>query len=177
MDKATLKVTIASTIVAVAAAGAAFWSSYEARMTRLDSERPFLGVDPQNRDGAKNPIPWPGTPDRIGASDRSAALNVRVRCTAAIKPARWDPGLPSTQTFTFPFILPTHWVSVNCADPSFNPPQSATVVELGTVEYQDDRKNNYLTPFCFYYQFIPVDRDHALDIHQCEDNEGLPNLK
>ena len=51
VEKATLMVTIASTVVAVATAGAAFWSGYEARNTRLDNERPFLSIDPQNCDG------------------------------------------------------------------------------------------------------------------------------
>lgn len=177
MDNATLKVTVASTIVAVAAAGAAFWSGYEARRSRLDSERPFLNIEPQNHDNANNPLPGPLTPDRIYAIDRSAARSVRVRCAATTEPAHWNLGPTSSPTYTFPYILPTQWVLINCGDPSFNPPPNSTVVEFGTVEYQDDRNNDYLTPFCFDYKYIRVDPDHALDIHQCEDTKGLPDLK
>lgn len=45
IDRATLVVGVASTFVAVVAAAAALWTGYEAHKTRIDDERPFVGVD------------------------------------------------------------------------------------------------------------------------------------
>lgn len=45
IDRISLRVTIASTVVAVIAAIAGVWTGYEAHQTRIEDERPFIAVD------------------------------------------------------------------------------------------------------------------------------------
>jgi hypothetical protein len=178
LDRATLRVTIASTFVAVVAALAAIWSGYEARQTRLDSERPFVFVDPLNRGADGSSIRNGTMRTQIRAFDKSAARNVLVTCLMFVDGSQsrttWTDAA-KTQPVLFPYLLPTQWVAIYCpATPAVSPQPQSTVVELGTVTYDDDRENHYLTPFCYTYIFVP-DRD--LDIASCNENRGLPNLQ
>jgi hypothetical protein len=178
IDRATLKVTIASTIVAIAAAGAAFWSGYEARQTRLDLERPFVSVDPRNEDDSNPPkaLPGPILPTRLLAFDKSAAHNIVVKCKTAIDTLQqWTADEIRSPTHTFPYMLPTHFNFIQCpADAAFKPTPNTAIVQLGTVEYEDNRGEHFLTPFCFRYAYTP---GVVIDVAQCGDTRGLPDLK
>jgi hypothetical protein len=175
IERATLHVTIASAIVAIAAAGAAFWSGYEARQTRLDLERPFVSVDPLNKDGDK-PLPGPVLPTRLVAFDKSAAHDIVVKCKTAVDTSQqWTADEIKSPTRTFPYMLPTHFNIIQCpADATFKPAPNTAIVQVGTVEYQDNRGGNYLTPFCFRYTYTP---STVIDVAQCSDTRGLPDLK
>jgi hypothetical protein len=86
-DRLMFRVTLASTIVAVVAAGAAVWTGYEARMTRIGDERPYVTMDLKaTLDEAKSARLNKTTRTRLHvssdltASGRSPARNVQISC-------------------------------------------------------------------------------------------------
>jgi hypothetical protein len=173
LDRATLRVTLASTAVAVLAAAAAFWSSYEAHEARMDDERPFINID-FNFPG--NGIVPSILDNHILAEGKSPARNIRVMCLTAVDtapPLMWSAN--GIQTDTFPFLLPNHWVKPQCSvTPGYNPPVNATIIDMGVVEYEDSRSKRYRTPFCYTWALAP---DRPLDVHQCGMARGLPDVK
>ena len=173
IDKATFRVTLASTVVAVLAAAAAFWSGYEAHEARMDDERPFINVD--FKFPGKDIVPTV-LDNHLLAEGKSPARNIRVMCLPAIdtaSPLMWSTNGLSTDTF--PFLLPTHWVKTQCSvAPGYNPPVDATIVDMGVVQYEDARRKQYLTPFCFTWVLAP---DQPLDVHQCGTTRGLPEVE
>src|ERR1700742_3650594 len=85
IERRTLVVAIASFVVAVAATGAAFWSSWEAHKTRVNEERPILKTIyiPDNL------APAQFVRIQITNIGKSAAKDIRVRCASTID----DPNL------------------------------------------------------------------------------------
>jgi hypothetical protein len=49
-ERITLVVTVLGVPISLCAAAAAFWASYEAHATRIEDERPFIGVELALRD-------------------------------------------------------------------------------------------------------------------------------
>jgi hypothetical protein len=172
IDSANLRVTIASTFVAVVAAAAAIWSGYEAHQTRIDDERPFITPGP-----AEQLHPSPFVRIQIMNNGKSAAKKVHAICVNAVETpgseVQWRPELPGAPS-NFPFLLPTTWVKFNCPLTSQNNlPDRGTAVELGVVEYQDVRGNRYQTPFCYTFAFPYTD----IDVHECNENRNLPDVE
>jgi hypothetical protein len=173
IDRASLFVSVASTFVAVIAAAAAVWSVYEAHKTRVNDERPFVLVTPAPDPGAPPPIRL-----LLTETGKSPARRLRVSCetlmdTAEAK-ATWSPASGASPTNTFAYLLPTIWIKFACpSETNYTPPSEGTVVELGAVQYQDDRDNQYTTPFCFTFT-VPYT---VVDAHQCSENRNLPDLR
>jgi hypothetical protein len=180
LDKITLRVTVASVIVAVLAVGAAFWSAGEAHWARVDDERPMLRAEPINK---IDKVPLRAIIEtHIWAEFKTPAKNVRVTCiTANDVPAgsvRWNPSWEITNTI--PIIFPEVWAKAACPlQPHFDATPGTPVVQFGTIQYQDLKNAEYLTPFCFYYRIIPPDApgDQAPDVSICPDFRGLPDLQ
>lgn len=173
IDKSTLRVTIASTFVAVVSAAAAFWSGYEAHKTRVDDSRPLLTTAPAERLAGS-----PFVRIQITEIGKSTAKNVRASCKAAIESnsvaTKWDSKASDSPTETFPYLQPSVWVKFNCpSNDSATLPQNGLAVEMGVIQYEDLDANQYSTPFCFSFQ-TPY---NAIDIHECGERRNLPELK
>jgi hypothetical protein len=185
LDRAALYVTIASTLIAVFAATAAFWSGWEAHKARVDDERPFVAVDLQ---------PWPGElsvpiEDRAYASaphlvafGKSPARHLSVTCgmvsynpTARIT---WNPNDKGLRTSTYSDLLPSRTIPIRCGSlnshATDDSQDSHIVIAIGSLVYADDKQAQYVTPFC--YQVTPREKIASL-ITPCEELYGLPDLK
>jgi hypothetical protein len=173
IEDATLRVTIASTFIAVIATAAAIWSGYEAHQTRIDDERPF--ITPAT---AEQLPPSPFRRIQINNNGKSAAKNVHAICVSGVETpgsqVQWHPELPGAPGNNFPFLLPTTWVKFNCPLTAQNDlPNSGMAVELGVVEYEDVTGNRYQTPFCYTFTFPYIDAD----VHECNEKRNLPEVK
>jgi hypothetical protein len=185
IDRLTFRVTLASTIIALLAALAAFWSGYEAHQARIDDERPFLAVDvtlPTADD--KIWIPVFGSPKfirtKITAFGKTPARNVDVTCESypallgdkVIWPVDKVEGDPTTK---FPFILPSRTVQVSCPYAKSIPESERGIVisQYGVAQYQDDSNTTYQTPFCV----VAVQDEADPRVTQCPKSNGLPNLR
>ena len=169
--------TLTGTAIAIVAALTGIYTGYDAHQARLDDERPFLNVGFETP--AKGEPPIPGILDiRTKAEGKSPAKDVSVLCVIAldtVPPRDWSTSGLSADTF--PFLLPGQWVKPKCSlgagyDPK-NPPINATIVAMGSVQYEDTRKQ-YSTPFCFTWTFDP---NKNLDVHACGTSRGLPDVK
>jgi hypothetical protein len=185
IDRATLGITVASTVVAVIAAIAALWSGYEAHETRIAEERPFLAVDvtlPSAED--KLWIPVRGSPaffrTKISAFGKSPARNVEVTCESY--PALlgnkvvWPPDKnEGNLTTKFPFILPGRTMLVGCPYTKgiAESERGELISQYGLVEYTDDSDTVYRTPFCV----VAVQDKDDPRVTQCPKFNGLPDLK
>jgi hypothetical protein len=190
LERANLRVTIASTIIAVAAASAAFWSSWETRQTRLTDERPFLGADVVAPPGP-NDVPFPSGNDlayfrtHLVASGRTPAKKVHVLCaTSQSRPLDWrniDWSNLSIDHYTinFPYILPAHSVEIACSPLSVRPSEESFRVkpafELGVIQYTGEGETPYQTPFCYELKWKPLDSPPL--VNPCHENYGLPELR
>jgi hypothetical protein len=177
IERASFWVTVASTVVAVAAAGAAIYSAYEARETRIEDERPSVMADhlPDQKVGASSPF----LRIQVQNKGKSTAKNIRVSCRNVFEipasPAQWNPETaPSTETYRY--FQPTKWVRLSCANPDGgNPPANAKAVELGIITYQDLDDREYVTPFCVTFE-IPSN-NAPLDVYECKGDRNLPKLE
>jgi hypothetical protein len=183
LDKITFRITVASTVIALLAAGAAFWSGWEAHKARVDDERPFVNVTPLNVDGDDQPLRTIIDARVAALASRSPARNVLLTCITAVDtpqaPVLWHPEkLPVTRTYSD--ILPDVWARGACPpEPGFIPTDDAHIIQLGTVQYEDEEHTHYLTPFCFTYKPVPQNSDprRKADVALCDKDRGLPDLK
>jgi len=187
LDTLTLRVTIASTIIALLAAVAAFWSGYEAHKARVDDERPFLDVDvtalsPDDPIKIAAPLRWRFYRSKIVASGKSPAINVRLTCAAvsyspSVEP-NWQPlGKYRYTARSFPYILPNRSAIFGChsIDDPATPQLDPNMVTLfGVLQYQDQQGTAYQTPFCFGVGLNPKNDPFII---QCHKTYGLPDLK
>jgi hypothetical protein len=183
-DQAMFLVTLASTLVAVFAAIAAFWSVYEAHQTRITDERPFLAVD-FTQDNAKTSEQgeaglFPPFHMSLVAFGKTPAKRVMVRCEMQIddkKTMVWDDKY-GYKRFAYPYILPSRSVNMFC--PLKEPSQSQTsatiknYVILGVATYEDETRRKYVTPFC---EEIFMLYGKIEGIGPCERDVRLPELK
>jgi len=178
VDKATLRVTIASTLVAVLAAAAALWSGYEAHKARVDDERPFLAVDVKPKPPEEFIPAAPTLHTEIVAYGKSPARKLQINCVTFLHNSSEDVPWHTPNNFvklTFPFLLPARSIAIGCPlrkddrkdlYPNF--------IEMGIVQYEDDQQTHYTTPFCF--NFI-VTNNGPEQIRECLDSRGLPDLR
>jgi len=162
IDRISLRVTIASTVVAVIAAIAGVWTGYEAHQTRIEDERPFIAVD-------FTPDPTTAQMDLIDqlhffdthlvSTGRTPARKVQFTCgmiptSSGGQTPKWPlQGLDPRQFTTLPYLLPGHSQQVSCQQvPNFAHPipyESVTgLTRLGEINYQDLHGNHFCTPFC-----------------------------
>jgi hypothetical protein len=163
-DKANMRITLVSTLVAVIAAGAGLWTAYEARQSRIEDERPFIAVDFAPEPDEAN---LPHLVDKLHffntqlvSTGRSPARQIQFLC-GMISPPRDGPaglkwplaGLDARQFITLPYLLPGHTQQVSCQQvPNFADPEKnediTALIRLGQVNYQDQYAKSYCTPFC-----------------------------
>jgi hypothetical protein len=174
LEKRTLQVTIASTIVALVAAGAAIWSSIEAREARIEDGRPLLTANPPT----PQPNATPFMPIAISNAGRLPAKNVQVSYKCAIETNSvknlWQPEELNAPDANYPYIYPGGWIVLRCPGPTQSAQTSSgTVVELGAVQYQDVSDRSYLSPFCFQFS-LP---GPGVDVAECPPGRNLPAPK
>jgi hypothetical protein len=180
IERATLWVTIASTFVAVAAAGAAFWSSWEAHESRINDERPFPTPEPvQLKPGEQSTATPPFIKINVQNNGKSSAKKILITCKSEIETAEshvtWNAQESKSPTDTFPYLAAAVWLRVACpSPPHYTIPASGTAVELGTVQYHDVSDRNFVTPFCFTFA-VPYTNNP--DVHQCSETRNLPELE
>jgi hypothetical protein len=173
LEKQTLRVAIASTIVAVAAAGAAIWSSIEAHQARVEDGRPMLTANPPQ----PQPDATPFMPIAISNVGKSTAKNVRISYKCALETNNatnfWQPEKLKTPGVTYPYIYPAGaWIVFRCPTPTQSArASSGTVVELGVIQYQDLSDRTYLSPFCLQFP-LPGPR---VDVVECPPGRKLPD--
>jgi hypothetical protein len=176
LERQNLLVTIASTVVAVAAAVAAFWSSYEAHKARIDDERPTLIANIVSRLTPTYPF------KRIEVENigKSPAMKIQVYCKTMFESdngeSTWRPEDMQGTKDTFAYLYPGIFVDVNCPQAaSYTPGAAGAVVQLGIIQYQGSRGDSYQSPFCYTFQLSgpQIDPTH-LDVHQCGDSRNLP---
>jgi hypothetical protein len=111
-------------------------------------------------------------------SDSGApAKNLRATCMTAVDPTgtplTWPAVSPQPQTF--PYLLPNQWVRILCPAPlGYTPAKNLDSIELGFVDYEDVNAKQYRTPFCFDFLLAS---NNNIDVRECSDNRGLPELK
>jgi hypothetical protein len=179
MNMITLYVTVASTLIALAAAGAAFWSGYEAHKARIEDERPFISIDiiqPDDKQPQAHEVPF-FLETRSHDIGKTPARYLRATCftgmDSATAPVRWP--TPNPQFQTFPYVLPDHYVDISCPAPDgYAPTKNLHSIEIGFVEYQDAHANPYRTPFCFHFGLAS---NNNIDVQECSQSRGLPELR
>ena len=177
LERENLFVTVASTVVAVAAAVAAYWSSYEAHKARVDDERPTLIAEPIDR---VTPT-YPYKRIKIKNIGKSSATNIQVICKSVFESGSaataWQSADLHAHADTFPYLYPTIWVAEDCpvAATGYTPGATGRVVELGVIRYLDVKGDSYLSPFCLTFDLsgAQIDVQH-LDVHECADARNLP---
>jgi hypothetical protein len=190
-DKAMLRVTLASTLVAVIAALGALWSGYEARETRTEDERPFLAVDISPEQIASDDPN--GKLLRLKSLGKTAALKVKVRCltvpsTGAVDWARLETADDQQKriweyTDSFPYILPASNEPISCSQivlPAGTLIDQKYFTVFGTVSYESIGEDKYQTPFCLNLNKYPDNVVHSIEpaLTQCTDIAAkLPPLK
>ena len=157
-ERITLVATVLGVVISLCAAGAAFWSSYEAHETRIEDERPFIGAELAPPDASAEQINKTAIIKSFG---KTPALKVRTVCllSPTEENVHWkylDP-LKDNQTFqfdkldSFPYMLPNHQELVQC--PESLAPQTSVIDQTlftiyGRVTYQSMSGQEYETPFC-----------------------------
>jgi len=192
-DRIALIVTLTSTMVAIVAAFAAVWSGYEAHVTRIEDERPFIAVDITDSVESSQPSITDFFPAhaRIVGFGKTPAENLVATC--AIVPRSRETKIswsPKNQypKLTFPFVLPSRSLPLPCTiagDPkttgATGAPGQFQYIEFGVVEYQDDAGRAYQTPFCQVITLngggAPYKSDPPADIDKCPPDVGLPKLR
>jgi hypothetical protein len=181
-DKSMLRVTLASTAVAVIAALATLWSGYEAHKTRIEDERPFLAIDFKPIEGPpRTPLPSESPPfdTLIVAFGKSPAKKVSLRCAfdKSGDPIRWDQSIYRFQS-NYPYILPGRSELTGCQPldprPSKSLPGPKSWALFGVVTYEGEEHRRYLTPFCETAYVVP---GAPILFQQCHEDIGLPELR
>jgi hypothetical protein len=184
-DRITLLVTIVSTFVAVIAAAAAVWSSYEAHSARIQDERPFVAVDVTARLVNDRPQPGMAITTTFEAFGKTPARNVTIRCRISENSDELDAFVRHPGNLTgvdYAYILPSRSLTDPCypSHPFFqHHPQLLDV--YGIVTYHDDAGRAYQTPFCFIAAIIgggQTSTPQEAPVHTCmTDRWKLPPLK
>jgi len=186
-DRAMLRITLASTFVAVVAALAALWSGYEAHQTRIEDERPFVAIDaspeiPGAMKFAGNEQLAPGEimplQTQVTAFGKTPSEHIHVMCAVVADNPKieWKPTKDYGE-WHFPFLLPGRSGEIAC--PYVGPPSTRpkhadiTYVQFGFTEYEDEAGSKFRTPFC---QMI-LPGMPTFHIEQCSESYGLPGLK
>jgi hypothetical protein len=175
-DSLMFRVTFASTIIALLAAAAAFWSGYEAHKARVDDERPFLAFDL---------VPW-GPNDKIispildahvTAFGKSPARDIYLACATIhendLMNVAWKPDNNYTY-MNISYILPSRFAQISCASQPVQKGKNEFDVIFGIVAYHDDAKHYYQTPFCFDIAVSPFTGPVT---RPCTTDHGLPDLR
>jgi hypothetical protein len=185
-DKAMLRITIASTLVAVIAAFGALWTGYEAHQTRIHDERPFVAIDasPDIPEAMKfaneqmNPGDIMPLQTLVTAFGKSPSERIHVACAVvADNPGvKWNPTKDYGQ-WDFVYLLPSRSGEIACpyiGSPIIQPKhEGITFVQFGVAEYHDVSGNTFRTPFC--QEILPG--TPIFHIEQCSESYGLPELK
>jgi hypothetical protein len=161
-------VGIASAIIALAAAGAAWWTGYEAHLTRVEDERPYLrvrfsGVENMQVHTIKSESHNLDEPViEISAFGKTPATGVIVnaQCLSTTRLHLLDPD----RSRTFPIervpgtIFPTESMKIPCFD-DYTAPHlgSEELVFHGIVTYTDLGGRRYETPFCYIRSLNTID--------------------
>jgi hypothetical protein len=185
-DRVMLRITFASTAVAVMAAIGALWSGYEAHQTRIEDERPFVAVDaspyiPRAMNFANeqmNPGDIMPLQTLVTAFGKSPSKHIHVVCaTVADNPGiEWKPTKDYGE-WNFVYLLPSRSGEIAC--PYVGPPiiqpkhEGITYIQFGVAEYQDVSGSTFRTPFC--QEILPG--TPMIHIEQCSDSFALPELK
>jgi hypothetical protein len=175
LEKRTLQVTIASTVVAIVAMFAAFWSVWEAHWTRVEDDRPVLTAGPPD----PQPELSPYLPIIIKNFGKSTATQIKVsfRCPEESAPVVWSKDDEQLANDTYTYIYPDTWVLIRCPNQGRIPPSpNATIVELGVIHYQDLAHHKYISPFCLQFTRPPqwAAAGTKADVIECSDNRNLP---
>src|ERR1700691_621194 len=112
IERATLWVTIASTFVALAAAGAAFWSGWEAHESRINDERPFLTPEPvQLKPREQSTATPPFIKIDVRYNGKSVAKKILITCKSEIDTAEshvtWNVEETKSPTDACPYLPAT----------------------------------------------------------------------
>jgi hypothetical protein len=118
----------------------------------------------------------------VVAFGKSPARHIKVTCVRySDNPDAkifWNASEPKTyKTSTYPYLLPSRSIVVNCpfADNSADPAKNTDIsTVLGVVQYEDDTKHQYVTPFCF--KMIPRENINST-MRPCPEDLRLPDLK
>lgn len=162
-ERITIIVGLVGLIIAVAAAGAAFWSGYEAHQTRIEDERPYIrtefaGFSPESAHDLNTPNDKTienasFTPHvKLNVFGKSPAIEV-----IALSSCEYSNGT-ATETESdiqgLGFIFPAEDRTIPCK-PARKP---FTAVKVsGAVSYTDVHGKEYKTPYCFKAKFGNVD--------------------
>jgi hypothetical protein len=171
-------------MIALIAASAAIWSAYEARLTRLEDERPFLAMKVTMEPSAEKVPTIYNSPPTITllSLGKTPSLHVRVLCEIEIswKPYHWrDSDVLKERQTQFDYLLPGTSSSPDCMQhaegepPPEGTPQLNAIV-LGVVYYQGTDHRDYQTPFCY---FVLQSKEDIVDQSYCPGVTGLPPLK
>jgi hypothetical protein len=162
-DKAMFRITLASTVVAVAAAVGALWSGYEAHQTRIEDERPYIrtefaGFALENSHDLK--APGDNTPDsasqaphiKLNVFGKSPAIGVDVLSSCEYSNGKDIETENDIEDLGF--IFPSENRTITCK-PARKPYQAVRV--FGVVSYTDVHDKDYRTPFCFAEKEVNVE--------------------
>lgn len=145
-DKAMFRLTLASTVVAIVAAFAAFWSAFEAHQTRVEDARPFIAVEVKSLDSDDLRT----RAVTLSTFGKTPAMYVNASCKSMLKVNEawdWTNVATNANKEYIPYILPDRKETMLC--PTENLAAEGFWVVLGLVRYQDIEGRQYQTPFCF----------------------------
>lgn len=182
-DRISSFVSIVGAGISLVAAGASIGSLHEARVTRINDERPYVAVDVEKE--SVETAQFASTQNLlyvdIISSGKTPALHIHGECEAFHKPISRRPTFISTgKSFENTYLLPSRSYSILCPyvlTDSDSTSSTDPITILGYVKYTDgDLKDNekYATPFCY-----DVGTLHAkLTVIPCfTENNGLPVLR
>lgn len=167
------------TIIAVIAALTAIWSSYEAHLSRLEDERPYVKVEysalahERFLDGAPHPSPLGGFGDgmvphiKLTIFGKTPALNISIDSDCIEGLANDHPAHP-TNDVSYGMLFPSESGDSYCSRylSGLQPDGSSQLTYLleywGMVHYRDIDGHDHQTPFCF------EDDQLGQKIKQCE---------
>ena len=143
-DKILIRVTLFGVIVGLAG----WWGAWEAHKTRINEERPFIGVEV--------PAVAERTASVLKVSGKTPALRVHVLCETVQREEQinWDNLGRDDQNSShqYPYFLPTDSQEFSCFVPQNLDYQPAlgenTKYVYGVIKYDQDNGDRHQTPFC-----------------------------
>jgi len=157
-DKAMLRITLASTFVAVVAAAAAMWTGYEAHLTRVEDERPyiraeFMGVAPEtvvSADGKSSERFLTPHVKLIGIG-KTPAEDAMVELKCYTSPLAQSLELAYSYEQVFPEDQHVIYCQTNPQIHMADEKPDGGVMVSGSVSYNDVEGRKYKTVFCYYW--------------------------
>jgi hypothetical protein len=184
-DTMLIRVTLFGVLVTLIVGSAGFWAVWEARQTRINDERPFIGFDsisPQSN-GHLTEDSDPQMP-RIVNLGKSPARKVQAVCYGAAPESpekTWDDVKKLEKSEYYDYLLPQHTQTLICRGATLVPipaPASTNIHYLGLITYEDEDGRRYQTPFCQNILFTTAIRAALSLADECLHSEThLPELR